>query len=218
MQVEYAVQMKCNSCKEAIVRELSTFQGIKIEDINVQEQRLVLQLGEESPSAFQIQSIIEDKLKINAIIRGTGNFVTSVAEIRGSEKYQNVFGVARFVQNENKQCLLDAVIDGLETNQQYQLGVHEYGDLSEPSYSSIGNQIFSFAKDIPCASSKLNIKNKVDNCDLASFIGHAFAISKGAEVVGAGIVARASKVMDNSKKICACSGRTLWEEREDNKN
>lgn len=210
--------MKCNSCRDAILRELSSIKGIKIEDINVQEQRLVLQLGEESPSAFQIQSIIEDKLKINAIIRGTGNFVTSVAEIRGSEKYQkNVIGVARFVQNESKQCLLDAVIDGLEMNQKYQIGVHEYGDLSEPSYSSIGNQIFSFAKDILCTSTKLNIKNKVDNCDLASFIGHAFAISKGTEVVGAGIVARASKVMDNSKKICACSGRTLWEEREDNK-
>lgn len=210
--------MKCNSCRDAILRELSSIKGIKIEDINVQEQRLVLQLGEESPSAFQIQSIIEDKLKINAIIRGNGNFVTSVAEIRGSEKYQkNVIGVARFVQNESKQCLLDAVIDGLEMNQKYQIGVHEYGDLSEPSYSSIGNQIFSFAKDILCTSTKLNIKNKVDNCDLASFIGHAFAISKGTEVVGAGIVARASKVMDNSKKICACSGRTLWEEREDNK-
>lgn len=218
LQVEYAVQMKCNSCKETIVKELSSIPGLKIADINVKEQRVVLQLGEESPSAFEIQSIIEDKLGINAIIRGTGDFITSVAELRGSQDYSNVFGVARFVQNESRQCLLDAVIDGLEGDCQYQLGVHKYGDLSEPNYSSIGKQIFLFAKDARVSNSpKLTIKSRVDNCDLSSFVGRAFAITTGSNIVGAGIVARASKVLDNSKKICACSGKTLWEEREDNK-
>jgi len=217
LQVEYAVQMKCDSCKDKIINELSSLVDLKIVDINVKEQRLVLKLGENSPTAFQLQSLIENKLGLNAIIRGTGDFISTVSEIRGSQKHNRVMGVARFVQNENKQCLLDAVIDGLEANKHYQLSVHEFGDLSEPNYTSIGDEIFCFAKNasVTASSSKMNFKSRVDNCDLASFIGRAFAIKSETDIVGAGIMARASRMMDNSKKICACDGKTLWEEREE---
>jgi len=215
--VEYAVQMKCDACQKKIEKELSTIRDLKIVDINVKEQRLVVQLGEKSPSAFQIQNLIEDKLGLNAIIRGTGDFVSAVSEIRGAKNYGNVMGVARFVQNESQQCLLDAVIDGLEVNKSYQLGVHEFGDLSEPNYTLIGDQVFPFVRNASAESTRMNFKCRVDNCDLASFIGRAFAIKSDSDVVGAGIMARASRMKDNTKKICACDGKTLWEERHDNR-
>ena len=218
LQVEFAIQMKCESCKEKIMKELSSLNNITIVDINAKEQRLLLQLNQESPSAFYIQNLIETKLGINTIIRGAGDFITSVSEIRGSQQYRNVFGVARFVQNEKKHCLLDAVIDGLETGKLYHLGIFEYGDLSEPNYSSIGKETFPFAHNVSANSSTLNIKSKVENCDLASFIGRAFAIkTSGSTIIGAGIMARASNIMNNTKKICACDGKTLWEEREERK-
>ncbi|KAJ6216847.1 hypothetical protein RDWZM_008004 [Blomia tropicalis] len=215
--VEFAVQMKCETCKTKIINELSKINGIQITDIDVKEQRLLLRLNDQSPSSFHIQNVIE-KLGIHTIIRGTGEFMTSVSEIHGSEKHIQVMGVARFVQNNERQCLLDAVIDGLDSTKHYKLSVHEYGDLSEPNYQSIGDEIFNFVANIIPNGSKLNIKTKVNDCDLTSFIGRAFAIQTDSVIVGAGIMARASKIMDNSKKICACSGKTLWEEREDAKN
>lgn len=215
--------MKCESCAKAITEELAHHDGIRIVDIDVPQQRLLLELSDSSPSAFTIQALLENKLKLNTIIRGTGNLFTAVSELRGSPNYPGVIGVARFVENESKQCLLDAVIDGLESGQYYQLGVHQYGDLSESNLQSIGEEMFPFVKNQRVNNGRWTVKKRVDNCDLPSFIGRAFAVrkvtdsfTKNDQIVGAGLVARASKVMDNSKRVCACSGKTLWEERNDN--
>lgn len=208
--------MKCDSCKEKIVNELSVLPSVKIVDINVQEQRLIVQLDETSPGALHIQNIIETKLELSSIIRGTGNLYAAVSEIRGSQKYSSGIGVARFVQNDDNQCLLDATIDGLDDNQKYQIGIHEFGDLSDSNYHSIGKELFSLASDVEATNHKLNIKRKYENIDIFSYIGRSIAIKCNFDVIAAAVIARASKVLDNSKKVCACSGKTLWEERKDN--
>lgn len=206
--------MKCLACKEKIVKELSAFDSIKIDEIDVDKQSLVLLMNEKSPSTLEIQDIIENKLKLNTIIRGTGNFIAAVCELSGSKNSPNVIGVIRFIQNAKQQCLIDAVIDGLEPTKHYQLNIHEYGDLSDPNYATIGNKLHSIEKDIAPTDKKLIVKKKIHCFDLPSMIGRSLAIETNKKIAGAGIIARASKILDNTKKICACSGKTLWQERE----
>lgn len=207
--------MKCDSCRLKIVEELSHLPSVHIDEISVADQRLVLRLNELSPSAFEIQNLLENKLQLNTIIRGAGDFVAAVSEIRGSSRYPGVFGVARFVQNEHKQCLFDAVIAGL-IDSSYNIGIHEYGDLSDSDLKSIGDEIFNIATDIQSIDGKLSVKKKIDNLDIATKIGQSLAITNknDGDIIGAGVIARASKIMNNLKKVCACSGRTLWEERQ----
>lgn len=206
--------MKCSACKEKIAKELSVFDSIKIEEINVDKQSLVLLLNENSPSTVEIQELIENKLKLNTIIRGTGNFTAAVCELNGSRNHPKVIGVTRFIQNEKQQCLIDAVIDGLEPGKHYQLNIHEYGDLSDSNYTTIGNKLHSIEKSIAPTEQKLVLKKKINCFDLSSFIGRCLAIETDQNIAGAGVIARASKILDNTKKICACSGKTLWQERE----
>lgn len=199
---------------------MSTLKNIQVKEINVAEQRLVLEFEEtndkNSPSAIKVQNLLEDKLGLATVIRGTGDSVSAVTEIHGSNAHPSLMGVVRYVQGEHRRCLLDGVIDYVEPKKHYQLGICEFGDLSEPNYSSVGQTIYSFGEFF-ADSTQLVVKKSSSNCDLASYIGRALAVFKDGEIVGAGVVARSSSVMDNSKKICACSGKTLWEERKDHK-
>lgn len=212
--------MKCDACKENISKELSTvFPAVKIIDINVKEQRLIVQMDENGPNTSQIQSLIENKLGLNTIVRGAGNLSSAVAEICGSSNYPSVIGIARFIQNESNECLIDATIDNLNDGQKYDFGISQFGDLSKEDYSSVGAEMVSLASQITPVNRTLNIKRKVNNFDIYSYIGRSLTIrlSDSKTVVAAAIVARASKIMDNVKKVCACSGKTLWQERDDNR-
>lgn len=53
-------------------------------------------------------------------------------------------------------------------------------------------------------------------------IGHAFVVTRQSEKQEAlendedtvvGVIARSAGVWDNSKTVCSCTGKTLWEER-----
>ncbi|KAH9413570.1 hypothetical protein DERP_009271 [Dermatophagoides pteronyssinus] len=215
-QVEFAVLMKCDACRIKIIEELKNLPSVHIDEINVANQRLVLRLNESSPSAFEIQNLLENKLQLNTIIRGTGNFIAAVGELRGSDHYPGVFGVARFIQNEQKQCLFDAVIDGFIDSSSYNVGIHEYGDLSDSDLKSIGSEIFNIATNVQSIDGKLSVKKKIDNLDISSKIGQSLAVRKNdnGDIIAASVIARASKILNNTKKVCACSGKTLWEERE----
>ncbi|KAH7637724.1 hypothetical protein HUG17_8828 [Dermatophagoides farinae] len=219
-QVEFAVLMKCDACRVKIINELNNLSSVQIDEISVANQRLVLRLNESSPSAFEIQNLLEKKLRLNTIIRGTGDFIAAVGEIRGSANYPNVFGVARFVQNEHKQCLFDAVIDGFKdssSSSSYNVGIHEYGDLSDTDLKSIGSEVFNIATNVQPIDGQLLVKKKIENIDISTKIGQSLAISSNnvnGDIIAASVIARASKILNNTKKVCACSGKTLWEERE----
>ncbi|KPM02343.1 hypothetical protein QR98_0007550 [Sarcoptes scabiei] len=178
-KVEFSVQMKCDECRKKIISKLSDYDSIIIDLINVDEQRLVIRLKQNSPSPLRIQEMIENELKINTIIRGASDDFAAVAELRGSDRYSSVIGVVRFIQNSSKQTLIDGII--------------EDDDL------------------------RLIFQKKIDSLDLVSMIGRSLAIKTSDEIIAAGIIARASKIYDNSKKVCLCSGKTLWQERELNR-
>jgi copper chaperone for superoxide dismutase len=206
--------MKCDSCKNRIEDELKGLTGVKVVDIDVDNQRLLLELNEKSSTVHEIQSLIETKLGITTVIKGIGDSIAAVSEIQG---FDDIQGVVRFTQLLNKFCLIDGVIDGLKITNNYSLKIHEFGDLSGQSFERVGPVLLpvidQFKANDSSYPSRASFKSQVPDCDLSYYIGRALAVSKDNRVIGAGIVARASRVGDNSKKICACSGRTLWDER-----
>ena len=227
--------MTCNSCKGKISDELSKLNEVKIVDIDVQQQRLLVELNRNSSSINEIQNTIESKLGLNTVIKGLGNSVAAVSEITGnfisfSDIYLNsnqispplgsedVIGVIRFTQLLNKLCLVDGVIDGIKRHNNYSLNIHEFGDLSGEGFKRLGRVFLPILPSLTANTdsahtSRAAFKTQVSNCELSSCIGRSLAVSLQDRVIAAGIVARASSVGDNSKKICACSGRSLWDER-----
>ncbi|CAG2112897.1 unnamed protein product, partial [Medioppia subpectinata] len=227
-KVEFAVQMRCQSCKNKIADQLSHFPDVRVLDIDLQSQRVIVEL---TPTADQtsiasktsvhdIQSAIETNLGLTTVVKGLGDSVAAVTEITGDD---GIIGVVRFAQQANSQCLVDAVIDGLRPHTDYSVNIHAYGDLSGERFQRLGSVYLPIADNFQTSGypARGSLKTVVDNCELSACIGRALGISAkqsgttggGGGVVGAGIVARASSVGDNSKKVCACSGRTLWDER-----
>ena len=50
---------------------------------------------------------------------------------------------------------------------------------------------------------------EVEGLEVWQVVGHALSVDQVA-----GVVARSAGVWDNMKKVCACSGRTIWEEHQ----
>ena len=76
--------MKCNSCKDKISEELSKLSDVKIVDIDVQQQKVLVELNRNSASIHEIQKTIESNLGLNTVIKGLGSSVAAVSEITGN--------------------------------------------------------------------------------------------------------------------------------------
>jgi len=50
---------------------------------------------------------------------------------------------------------------------------------------------------------------EVEDLEVWEVVGHALSVDKVA-----GVCARSAGVWENVKKVCACSGRTIWEEHQ----
>lgn len=148
---------------------------------------------------------------------------------------RNVFGVVRLSQLTNGSCFVDGSIDvtkqtaiGIgQQSSRYLVAIHEYGDLSGGAYESIGEPVVELSEqtvviDQNVNSSTISISRVVPNCDITTMIGKSVAVTERSildeshqtdNILSAGVIARASTIGFNKKQFCACSGKTLWEER-----
>nr|CAD7602575.1 unnamed protein product [Timema genevievae] len=111
-----------------------------------------------------------------------------------------VKGVVRFLQMEQDRCLIDGTIDGLEPGH-HGLHIHELGDLSG------GCDTF---------------EDKL--VKVGDIIGRSVAVNQGPDDpasrggdeqrIACGIIARSAGMFENSKRICACDGVELWDEKD----
>lgn len=139
-------------------------------------------------------------------------------------------GVVRLSQLEGDRCFVDGSLSGFQkhNNKDHLVAIHEYGDLSDPGYLSIGSPIVRLDRTKLGYSSSnrivIQIRKVLPECRVSEMIGRSIALSDNPEQVGrpmrilsAGIIARASTIDGNKKTICSCSGRTIWEERVEKK-
>ncbi|XP_004713619.1 copper chaperone for superoxide dismutase isoform X1 [Echinops telfairi] len=125
--LEFAVQMTCQSCVDAVRKSLHGVAGVQSVEVQLENQMVVVQTTLPSP---KVQALLEGTGR-QAVLKGMGssilqNWEAAVAILEGLGPVQ---GVVRFLQLTPEQCLIEGTIDGLEPGP-HGLHVHQYGDLT----------------------------------------------------------------------------------------
>ncbi|XP_034938628.1 copper chaperone for superoxide dismutase [Chelonus insularis] len=253
-KIEFAVEMTCKNCINAVENSLKELQGIDHFEILFDKQTVVV---ETAISHTVIQEAIE-KVGKKAVLKGYGynESNAAVAMIDGVglnlNGNNNIQGLVRFAESNEKDTIIDGTIDGLSPGL-HGLHIHECGDITKgcasvgPHYNphevnhggreddvnnrhlgDLGNII---ADKFGRASFRFNDKL----LRISDIIGRSIVVSekeddlgKGKDVnssvdgnsgkgIACGIIARSAGLFQNSKKICVCDGKTLWDERNEYK-
>ncbi|CAG8480316.1 6271_t:CDS:2 [Paraglomus occultum] len=252
-KVEYAVEMTCNDCVEAVSNALAGIPGIDGFYVDLSEQRVVVE-GTAPPSkVFQIIRNTGRK----AVVRGQGTLkgkagaavcifegytYTPASDDEPTPK-RPPRGVARFIQIDEDICLIDVTVEGIPPGT-HGIHIHETGDISDGVASTgdhynpegvahgdleqghvgdLGNIIVDENGwgDLLVESRRIKVGDVIgrsmvithDEDDLGQGSNEQSKID-GNSGRGAltGVIARSAGAFENSKKICACSGTTLWED------
>ncbi|KAF9326594.1 hypothetical protein BG006_010009 [Podila minutissima] len=243
-KTEFAVEMTCLSCVQDITNILQGAEGIKKFDIDLKEQRVVVE-GSAPPSS--ISRLLKNTGK-TVIVRGSG-----VAQVPGTEK---PYGLVRFLQVNNETCVVDVTVQGL-TPGQHGIHIHELGDTSggattcgahfNPTNVAHGDHETGHVGDL--GNIEVDKKGWGDlvleskRIKVWDIIGRSVVVTEKPDDLGqkpltmdtpstvqasdlksgsedgwsgkgviCGIIARSAGVFENAKKVCDCSGTTLWEE------
>ena len=92
----------------------------------------------------------------------------------------------------------------------YQCAIHEFGDLSQGPKSAgpILKQLQNL--EIKDSNQTMNFNLQIQG-ELHDLIGRSVCISNSNDFA-CGILARSAGVFENKKRVCDCSGKTIWEE------
>ncbi|XP_068706238.1 copper chaperone for superoxide dismutase-like [Montipora foliosa] len=133
-KMEFAVQMTCQKCVNAIKSSLEGVEGIEAFTVNLDNEQVIV---ETTLPTGKVQELIENSGRM-AILRGLGtpganvsNLGAAVAEMRCG----SALGLARFVQVSEDICVIDGVVNGLMPGL-HGLNIHELGDLSQGCQST----------------------------------------------------------------------------------
>lgn len=167
----------------------------------------------------EIQQRIEGTGR-RAVLTGFGG--KSCVSMISSSKMEQVKGVVRFCavsDAKDSGCVIDGAADGFEPNVKVEINVHEYGDVSN-GCESVGN-VYEKSSHIEKAASsdasgQISFRILDQHLNVNDLIGRSVVISNAnnKERLACGIIARSAGIFENYKKICACDGVTLWEERD----
>ncbi|XP_055436701.1 copper chaperone for superoxide dismutase isoform X1 [Bubalus kerabau] len=125
--LEFAVQMTCQSCVDAVRTSLQGIAGIQSVEVQLENQMVLVQTT--LPSQ-EVQALLEGTGR-QAVLKGMGsgllqNLGAAVAILGGPGPVQ---GVVRFLQLTPERCLIEGTIDGLQPGL-HGLHVHQFGDLT----------------------------------------------------------------------------------------
>ncbi|KAJ8957644.1 hypothetical protein NQ318_017535 [Aromia moschata] len=213
-KIEFAVQMTCNSCVEAVKKSLENASEIKSVDVNLDTGSVVV---DSSLSTLDLQKRLESTGR-KVAVRGYAGSIAAVSIIEAGDKS---------VQATPDVCIIDGTVDGLKPGP-YQISVHEAGDLSR-GCESVGD---IYHPDKTCsqrlygnlgtvkaeAGGRAAFRLEDDTLKLSDIIGRSFVIAEKPEEnregrrLACGVIARSAGLFQNPKTICACDGVTLWDE------
>ncbi|CEJ59300.1 Putative Superoxide dismutase copper chaperone Lys7 [Penicillium brasilianum] len=239
-QTTFSVPMTCEGCVKDVSASLSKLDGIQKIEANLKDQLVFIE-GTAPPSSIvtAIQNTGRD-----AILRGSGTTNSSavcILETHSTTVANKIRGLARMVQVAPTMTLVDLTINGLSPGQYYAT-VREAGDISRGAESTGG--IWESLKHKVLGSDTTAAAEKesrgvfgtvdVDNqgrgnvfldrpVAIWELIGRSMVISKSKEGpfkredenTLVGVIARSAGVWDNDKMVCSCSGKNVWEERQE---
>lgn len=174
-------------------------------------------------------SILESPHPVPSIPSSAGPSATAaVRDLPGmneEEFSQKVFGIARFVQIAPSSVLMDMTVrlPPSSTNQTFNVYVSTTGNVVDPPRTT-GEALYQLGRITPDKDGYGDLFKEVDG-ELWQWIGRGCVVQAATSGVPAGpaadakpgsifagVVARSSGVWGNDKTVCACSGRTMWEE------
>lgn len=132
-------------------------------------------------------------------------------------------GLARLVQLNADLCLLDVTVQGL-TPGLHTLAIHENGNLSRGAlscgerYTTTADNEAGTLGDIHVGANGWgDLVVETRRFSVHDVIGRSMVVAPATATPSGtgslcGIIARSAGLFANMKKVCACSGRTLWEE------
>lgn len=123
-KIEFAVQMTCDGCVNAVKNVLAKESGIKSVDVDLQSKSVVV---DTTLSTDEVHKLLESTGR-KVVVKGYGGSQAGVAILEFGEK--NVQGVVRFMQIDANTCIIDGTVDGLQPGK-HGLAVHECGDTSK---------------------------------------------------------------------------------------
>ncbi|KAK9325767.1 superoxide dismutase [Lipomyces orientalis] len=220
LKTVFAVPLHCKDCVEDVTSALNKVDGIKTVDVDLSKQ-LVSVEGSAAPSSIvrAIQGTGRD-----AIVRGSGDPNSSaVCILETHEPSHNaapVRGLARLVKASPSSTLVDLTLSGMRPRTTYFASIRAGGDISRGPLSTGGlyKSIGSVTVDEQGAGQAFIVK---DDLPIWELIGRSMVVGVDKDckkmfledVVG--VIARSAGVWENSKTVCSCSGKTIWEERKD---
>ncbi|XP_025017298.1 copper chaperone for superoxide dismutase-like isoform X1 [Tetranychus urticae] len=215
-KVELNCEMTCDNCANKIRQALNGLTGITIHSIDVTKQQVLIEVAENAELTIpDLQNQIEDKTGLRTVIKGIGEGLATVSEFNGPD---DLIGVIRLAQLSDNRCLVDGVIDHIklssETNH-CRLDIHEFGDLR--NIDNVGPVKVPVLDKVKPIARRCLFRGNFDNCDLSNVIGRSLVIKEqeSNRKLSAAIIARVSPIYGNDKKICSCSGKTIWDERDE---
>ncbi|EJS42451.1 ccs1p [Saccharomyces arboricola H-6] len=235
-EATYAIPMHCESCVGDIKACLKDVPGIDSLNFDIDQQIMSV---ESSVAPSTIINALQRCGK-DAIIRGAGEPNSSaVAILETFQKYTvdkkkdtAVRGLARIVQVGEHKTLFDITVNGVPEAGKYHASIHEKGDISK-GVKSTGKVWHKFDEPIECFEQSDLGENLYSGKTFLSaplptwqLIGRSFIISKALnhpenesssikDYSFVGVIARSAGVWENNKQVCACTGKTVWEERKD---
>ncbi|OJJ71810.1 hypothetical protein ASPBRDRAFT_152459 [Aspergillus brasiliensis CBS 101740] len=235
-QTTFAVPMTCEGCVKDVSASLKKLEGINKVEANLKDQLVFIE-GTAPPSSIvsAIQATGRD-----AILRGSGTSNSSavcILETHSNSVSNKIRGLARMVQVSSNMTLVDLTINGLSSGKYYAT-VRDTGDISQGAGSTggiweavkakvLGSEPVKEPRGI-FGSVEVNDKGRgnvfLDRpVAVWEMIGRSMVVSKSQEGpfrqedpdTLVGVIARSAGVWDNDKMVCSCSGKNVWQERQE---
>ncbi|XP_050556730.1 copper chaperone for superoxide dismutase-like isoform X2 [Spodoptera frugiperda] len=175
--------------------ELKSQEGVK--DAVYKEGAILVETALPSTQVLEMVSKTSGK---RAVLQGFGETQSAVAMISSQsccKIKRQVLGVIRFQQTEEGALVADGSIDGLPAGM-HGVHVHTAGDLSQV-WDIIG-------RSVAVTERKDDLGR---GCSPSSKID-----GDSGTPIACGIIARSAGVFQNPKRICACDGVVVWDERD----
>ena len=237
-ETTFAVPLHCQSCIDSVTTSLKEVPGVQNISASLQDQIVSIK-GNAAPSA--IVKAIEGTGR-DAILRGSGKQDGSAAvcilETHSSKVKMGevVRGLIRMVEvdKDKGMVLADMTLKGVKEGK-YNVTVRETGDISRGPESAGGvwdavqaaqerrMEVKGIFGSIEVGKSGLGSVFIDRPVRIWEMIGRSIVVSQseiGREEKEdpdtlVGVVARSAGVWDNDKTVCSCSGKTVWEERKE---
>ncbi|KAJ3170699.1 hypothetical protein HDU88_008602 [Geranomyces variabilis] len=229
LRTEFAVDLHCDSCVQTVNAALDAIPGITSRSVSLPAKTVTIEATAPPSLLFQalratgISTVLKGQSTASSSSTGhLGAAVCIFESFQGARGWAqtNNKGLARLVQVDSDTCLVDVTLTGMRPGVEHSVSVHECGDISG-GCASTGAALAELGRVMVDAAGRADLVIEKKDVKVWDIIGRSIVVARsdsstapGAadDTSSCGIIARSAGVFQNSKSVCSCDGKTLWEE------